>query len=111
MKYVLMMIALAAICLACEVPTPAAVPTSEKPAPAAVPTSEGAPGVMDSMSCVDVMRYFDSIRLRRDDIGLSTDMSADNVELWIDFALLMTRLHREVVNFEVARDRVEECDK
>ena len=64
---------------------------------------------MDEMPCAEVMRFFDAIRLQRDDIGLSTDMEAGNVEMWIEFAVLMSRLHGEVVNFEVARDRVGNC--
>ena len=112
MKYVLLMIALAAICLAaCAVePGPTTEPTlSPTTEPTRVPTSEATLGVMDSMMCVEVMRYFGSIRLQRDDMGLSTDMEAANVELWIDFAVLMSRLHGETVNFKAAHDRVEEC--
>ena len=102
MKYVLLVIALAAFGLAA---------CGGEPGPTVAPTSEVTLGVMDEMPCVEVMRYFDSIRLQRDDMGLSTDMKADNVELWIDFAVLMTRLHRETVNFNVARVRVEECQE
>ena len=104
MKYVLLMIALAAVCLAACVAEPG--PTTE---PTRVPTSEATFGAMDSMPCAEVMRFFDAIRLRRDDVGLSTAMEDANVELWIDFAILMSRLHNETVNFEVARDRVEDC--
>ena len=108
MKYVLLVIALAAFGLAaCAVePGPTAEPTRT---PARAPTSEVTIGVMDSMPCAEVERYFGSIRLQRGDKGLSTDMEAANVELWIDFAVLMSRLHGETVNFKVARDRVEEC--
>ncbi len=104
MKYALGMIALAALwSAACAVePGPTAEPTR-------APTSEVTIGVMDSMPCAEVMRYFGSIRLQRGDQGLSTDMQAGNVELWIDFAVLMSRLHGETVNFEVARDRVVDC--
>ena len=112
MKYVLLMIALAAVCLAACVaePGPTAEPTpSPTTEPTRVPTSEATLGAMDSMPCAEVMRFFDAISLQRDDIGLSTDMEAANVELWIDFAVLMSRLHGETVNFKVARDRVEEC--
>ena len=120
MKYVLLMIALAAVCsAACVVePGPTAEPTpSPTTEPTPSPTTEptrvptGAAGLraMDSMSCVEVMLNFDAISLRRDDVGLSTNMEAANVELWIDFALLMSRLHGETVNFKVARDRVGEC--
>ena len=106
------MIALAAICLvACAVEPSSTIEPTLSPTiePTRVPTSEVTLGVMESMPCVEVMRYFDSIRLQRDDSGLSTEMKADNVELWIDFAILMSRLHGETVNVNVARGRVEEC--
>ena len=112
MKYVLLMIALAAVCsAACVVePGPTAEPTpSPTTEPTRVPTGAAGLEAMDSMSCVEVMLNFDAISLRRDDVGLSTNMEAANVELWIDFALLMSRLHGETVNFKVARDRVGEC--
>ena len=102
MKHVLLVIVAIGLAACAVEPGPTAAPTR-------APTSDVTIGVMDSMPCAEVMRYFDSIRLQRSDKGLSTDMEAGNVELWIDFAVLMSRLHGETVNFEVARDKAVDC--
>ena len=115
MRY-LAMITIAALILAgCgsgPSPTPTALPAPAKAQASPIPTPESISEIMAEMPCVRVMRYLDAIRLQREDVGLSGDTDADsseNMELWIEFAMLMSRLHDQTINWVVARERIEEC--
>ena len=84
---------------------------SEPPPPSTpTPTSEK---TMAAMSCFDVLRYHDAVRLQRQDKGLPIDdgvpHSEGSLAVAVDYAVLLSRLYGFNIDFLVARERVEEC--
>ena len=101
MKVVLALLVAVLLAGCSSEPIPAS-PSKPTPtvAPKPMPTSE-----MAAMPCVEVLRYYDAVRLQREDAGLSIEGEVP----WIEFAMLMSRLHDQTINWLDARARVEEC--